>query len=253
MMPSLFDAVSHCQKTVDGERDALEEHVIDYLTQIVVHLRKLQPTRELFPVTMIDVENHFLMLAKEEGAYSGHGMNDYILKLLSFVQREAAMAMTDFEKISRWIALKIPQLDTGLTSGVQEHVLQTIQSMKSQMSNILTKLPEYHYRRGECIAKFGQEATKETVEEENSSSGQKSKTMNTKMVVKELRENVNYLRFCVLHDVEWYIKLRLIVEEIRSAHFQVCDAITKNVKQIMDPKNRSTTMDRSRNPLKFDH
>jgi len=252
-MPSLFDAVSHCQKVVDGERDALEEHVIDYLTGIAHHLRKLQPTRELFPITMIDVEHQFLVMARESEAYTGLGTNDYILKLLSFVQREAAMAMTDFEKISRWIALKIPQLDLGLSTGVQRQVLETILSMKNHMSDILSKLPEYHHRRGESIAKFGQEATKEMVEEEVSSAGQKSKNVNSKVVVKELRDNINYLRFCVLYDVEWYLKLRLMVEEVRSAHFQVCDTITKNVKQIMDPKNRASTMDRSRNPLKFDH
>lgn len=106
---------------------------------------------------------------------------------------------------------------------------------------------EYHWRRAEAIAKFGVEVMKETIEEDcREEGGTQKKMLVQRKSQKELRENVNYVRFCVLFDVEWYLKLRLMVEEIRSAHFQVCDAITKNVKQIMDPKNRGVANDRSR-------
>lgn len=51
------------------------------------------------------------------------------------------MALSDFEKISRWIALKIPPLEPETGTGVQELVLESVRDMKNQMSQILAKLP----------------------------------------------------------------------------------------------------------------
>lgn len=101
MMPSLFDAVSHSQRVVDGERDALEEHLDDYLTGIALHLKKLQPTRELFPFSFIDVEHQFLLHARSSDSYSGAGTNDFIIKVVttrSFSQRPQTIPYQTSEK-----------------------------------------------------------------------------------------------------------------------------------------------------------
>jgi hypothetical protein len=167
--------------------------------------------------------------------------------LVGAVGDHVELALSDFQKLSQWIALQVPRVADGNNFGVEVQyiVLKELKEASEKLQKAWDSLPEYHSQRATAIekivAKPSSESSKTTTvtEAHGGKDGDETKTT-TASVDKTATTTAtpvdDWVANVVSIDVKWYFNLARVLENVRDLYAIVYDRIDKNKEKIALPR-----------------